>query len=89
MKRRGDDWWIVWLIYLFSPIILLFGLLFLAKGLSIIVGYMEFIQSLTGFEDKSFMLLISIGIPPILVLYILIRLLEKLEKKLKDQAQKN
>ncbi|MEG0259911.1 MAG: hypothetical protein RR651_08570 [Lysinibacillus sp.] len=88
MKRRGDDWWIVWLIYLFSPIILLFGLLFLVKGLNLLVAYIEFIQNISGFEDQSFMLLISIGIPPIVILYILVRLFEKLEKKLKDQAHK-
>lgn len=87
-KRRGDDWWIVWLIYLMSPFILFFGLIILASGFSILGGYIEFIQDITGFEDRSFLLLVAFFTPPLIIIYLLNRLF-KANKAQKDRAPHN
>lgn len=88
-NKKWDNVIIIWSLYIFSPIILMFLLLFLVKGLSIILWYTELIQSITGFEDRSFLLLVAVGIPPIIILYLLYRLSVKVEKALKDRTPHN
>ncbi|MED4701596.1 hypothetical protein P9436_21395 [Lysinibacillus capsici] len=87
-NKQWDNVIIVWSLYLLSPIILLFLIVILAKGLSIFVWYIELIQSITGFEDKSFLLIISLFIPPGIGLYLLYRLTFVMEKKLNDSKEK-
>jgi len=83
-RGNGDDWWIVWGILLLLPLILFFGLIFLVDILNIFLNYIEFIQSITGFKNKSFSLLIAIFTPFLITIYLINRLFQRFDKNQKD-----
>ena len=88
-KNKWDNVVVIWSIYILSPIILMFLLLFLVKGLSILLWYIELIQSITGFEDQSFPLIIAIFIPPGIGLYLFYRSVNYLTDKLNGDKSQN
>lgn len=68
--RRGQNWSIVWGLYLFSPIILLFTLFGLNVVANLFLGYVSFFTDVLGIPEKSLLLIAATFGTPVFLVFI-------------------